>query len=88
VKDSPRPEQRHEQTAKKIECCQGWKQDESKARTGMMSHIVKVKEWIKDNKNLDCSVAFEEEAKMEMPTPKAIHFVLPPPQQQTPKQAL
>lgn len=43
----------------------------------MQQHIKLIKQWIADHANLDCNAAFG--AAVDVPEPKAISFVTPPP---------
>lgn len=43
----------------KFQCFQGWKRDGEQVNVGMRSHVDSIKEWIAENKNVVCEVAFE-----------------------------
>jgi len=77
VKDSSAKKSRSEYKSPKFVCCQGWRKDENKERVGMQQHIKLIKQWIADHANLDCNAAFG--AAVDVPEPKAISFVTPPP---------
>jgi len=59
VEDSSSNKPRSQCKSAKCTCHQGWKQDKTKIRVGMMPHVQKIKKWIADNENINCDEAFD-----------------------------